>query len=317
MKHSFNQVLSALVLAGAGMLVAAPAAAQGTFTPGSGTAQNCNPASSPIAQFSCTNGSVTATMTSWGYFGSAFDTGVTTAQSGWVQGTMGDFDGSGIGAYTGRYETSGGSPSGQHGFDNITTGCGTSTVSGNAGLDQRNSGCGGSVEALLLNFGNSKVNLTQIGVGWISGDADISVYRWDGAASGPNMTTQTVQNSTSGAGSMAGWTLVGSPTDFNSSPSTSPVGGNQFSSYFLVTTYFGATYTSGNTFDMGNDRFKFNTFTANLCVGTLTGGNGGNGGNGATCGTNQTPEPTSLALVGLALAGAGVLRRRQQRAARG
>lgn len=263
------------------VLALSPAAyAQGTFTPGTGTATNCNPSASPIQSFSCTVGSVSVTMSAWGYMDSS---------NGWKQGLIGDFDSNGIGAYTGKYETS---ASSQHAFDNVVSGCGTTSASGASGLSALNSGCGGSIEALLLNFGSSSVSLTQLGIGYYSGDADVSVYRWTGGAGGPTLGTV----DTTGTGTIAGWTLVGSK-DLDSQGNSWAAINSAPSSYFLITTYFGAASGSdsygGQGLVAGNDKFKINSFTVAKAV----------------------PEPATLALASLGFVAAIGVRRRGNRKA--
>lgn len=274
-------------------LVAIAALCFGTMTSGAVFAQgtwnfgdaSCNPGGSPAAA-SCAVGGVTAAISAWGNTGTG---------GAFVQGNLGEFDPNGFGAYTGANETG---TNAHHAFDNKTTACGTGGTTA--------TGCGGSVEAMLLNFGSSKVSLSQIKIGFFSGDADASVYRWDGGALGAGLggAVPTLGNT-----ALTGWTLVGS----NDMDLVNPynTGNTKYSSYFLITTYFGASTTN---LDKGNDAFKIVSATANLCVGgTLTGGNGGNGGNGSTCTPgNQTPEPGSLALMAVALVGAGFARRRKR-----
>jgi PEP-CTERM motif len=273
-----------------GLMGPGAALAQGTWDFGGAT---CNVSGSPTIAANCAVGSVTASMSAWGY---------TTGGTGFVQGNLGEFDPNGFGAYTGKYE----SAAPNHAFDNVTSGCGTTTLAGNSGLSAGNSGCGGNVEGMLVNFGSAKVNLTQIKIGYFSGDADLSVYRWDGASTGPTMGTTVA---TLGTGALSGWTLVSS----NDSDLVNPfnTGSTKYSSYFLITTYFGAAATN---LDSGNDAFKILNITANICAGTLTGGNGTPNGNGSTCGTtqNNAPEPGSFALMGIALVGAAAARRRKR-----
>lgn len=269
-----------------GMTGSGAVLAQGTWNFGQSGPGSCNPGGSP-ATAACTVGSVTAGISAWG-----------SAGSGFVQGSLAEFDPNGFGAYTGSSETG---TNAHHAFDNKTTACGSGAT---------NTNCGGTIEAMLLNFGSTKVSLTQISIGFFSGDSDLSVYRWDGAASlGTGLTGASASVGTSTA--LTGWTLVGSG-DIDSLGNTLNTGNAKYSSYFLITTYFGANAMASNgaALSAGGDAFKILTATANKCVGTLTGGNGGNGGNGSTCTPgNQTPEPGALALMAVALVGAGFARR--------
>ena len=322
MKLNSSKLLTAVAVICAGAFAAPAAFAQGTFTPGTGTSTNCNvgTSGSSLANKTCSVGTVTANMTAWGFTATTLGS---TATAGFRQGAISDWDASGVGVLSGNKETGTG---GNHAFDNLTSGCGTTTGSTTVGtvtLSTNNSGCGGSIEALFLDFSatSTKVNLTSVGIGWYNNtDADLSVWAWTGTG-GPNMATQTAAGSTTTTGttaaSMAGWTLVSNLDMDMATPQNT--NGTLYSSYFLITTYFGAASTSGSTsLTAGNDAFKLDSFTASLCTGTLTGGStGGTGGaatngNGATCTPSTgTPEPGSLALAGVALAGAYGIRRRK------
>ena len=307
MKFLSPQLLATLAVAGA---FAAPAAfAQGTFTPGTGTGANCNPGTGSFDSVSCSVGTVTANMQAWGFTGATLSS---TAAAGFVRGRIGDFDASGFGAYTGSNESGTGN---QHAFDNVTSGCGTGSgaVGGSIALSTANSGCGGSIEALFMDFGTAKVNLSNVGIGFNGGDADLSVWMWTGVGvasiSGSSATGSTTTTGTTAA-SLTGWSLV-SNLSLGTAPASASTGGTLYSSAFLITTYFGAA-SGGLT--AGNDSFKINTFTADTCAGTLSGGTtgtGAGGGNGASCSTTPVPEPGSLALAGLAMFGVVVTRRRR------
>lgn len=291
-----------------GAMSSTPAFAQGTWTAaGSGSSCDAGPSGTSVSSLTCAVGGVSATLTAWGYTGT-----LSTTQSGQFQAAkLGDFDGSGLGAYSGNKES--GTDS-QHAFDNVTTGCGTTGATGASGMWAGNptggtAGCGGQIEGMLLSF-TSRVSLTRIGIGYSAVDADLSLYRWDGNGA-PDMTITKAATSTtttgtlSGGGTGTGWTLVSS----NDSDITDPynTGNSLFSSYFLITTYFGASV--GNL-DFGNDRFKIDMWTAGLCTGALSGGST-TGGNGASCGsTVVVPTPGSVALAGLALFGIAATRRR-------
>lgn len=283
-----------------GAMSATPVYAQGTWT-AAAAGSSCD-AGVPTTRdsLSCAVGGVTATLTAWGYTGTLSGT-----QSGAFQaGRLGDHDAAGLGAYTGTNESG---TNAQHAFDNVVTTCGTGSgaTGGSNPLWTGNGGCGGQIEGMLLQF-SDRVSLTRVGIGFSNTDADLSVYRWDGNGA-PNMTTTKAATTglLSGGGTGTGWTLVSS----NDSDVTDPynTGNSLFSSYFLITTYFGASV--GNL-DFGNDRFKIDLWTAGVCTGTLSGGSS-TGGNGASCGgTVVVPTPGSVALAGLALFGIAATRRR-------
>jgi len=323
-------MLAASVLTCAGALCATSVLAQGRFDAADGTAgDECNPGGGAHSQVNCASiGSVGVTLQAWGFSGTTATpkTLGSTLQTGFVRANLGDFNGSGFGVYSGNKETGTNS---QHAFDNVTSGCGSAnTPSGGVATSGANSGCGGNIEALFLNFGTSKVNLTNLSIGWRDGDADLSVWAWTGAGDA-NVAATTAKGSTTGltsgtaaqiasgttAAALTGWTLV-SNHDFGSSYAEQATGGSLYSSYFLITTYFGA---AGGGLNAGNDRFKLDSFTVGLCVGTLTGGTAGSGtggGNGATCDTGSVSEPGSLALAGMALLGVAGTRRRKWFASR-
>ena len=215
---------------------------------------------------------------------------------------------------------------------NWGAGAGMGVVAGN-----ENSGAGGphaidsgyGTDALLINFTSGPVSLTQLTIGWNGtdspcqsrnnntgttctgaggtgsaainyNDSDLSVLAWTGSG-GPTV---------AGSGLLAsGWTLVGNYSNVGSqslNPAVQLISTVISSSYWLISAYNSTAYstsckgadgTTATTCDTTqNDAFKLLTVA-------------GNGGNTTT---GKTPEPSSVALLGLALAGMLVVRRRKQ-----
>jgi len=254
----------------------APVAAQTTWN--FGDSGNCD-ITGNTATLNCTVGNANNTLRAEGFAAS------TTAGARYVRGTLSNQGGSGMG-FTAPGESTG-AP--QHAFDN-----------------------NGSHELLLLNFGFNRVVVTGVTTGWSQQDTDVSLLRWNGAASGPTM-TNTANFATSSL-LAAGWVLVGSAdldgqvnghNTFNNRTYNTGIAATTVnsSSWWIISSYFGAN--SGHL-DHGNDYFKL------LSVSTACVGNTG----GGACNTDpnrnsQVPEPGSLALVALALVGIAATRRRR------
>ena len=171
-------------------------------------------------------------------------------------------------------------------------------------------------DAVLFSF-SDKVNLSSTYFGWVSGDADFSVYVYTGSGSALSALDGATYTD---AGMLAeGWQLVshnegGSGT--NAIASSSEI----YSSYWLIgalnTTDSGdctATYTSGSkkgqckTWGAIADHFKLLKVAGSSCADNPSGNGCGGGGTPG----GGVPEPGTLLLMGAGFLGlTRVLRRR-------
>lgn len=204
-------------------------------------------------------------------------------QSGakWTSGTIAYYSGGGLG------NVSDGSTSPNHAIDNGPKTNSSGTVTGL-----------GNTESVLLSFSSSVV-LNSIGLGYVSGDADVSLFRYTGT------TAPTITGTGAALGSMvaAGWELVGNYADLKTdttNPYNTVNAGGLGSSWWLISAYntsYGTTSVNGGVLGQGNDYFKLYAVAATKCTSTASGVcTGGTPG-------NNVPEPGSLALVAIGCLG--------------
>lgn len=175
----------------------------------------------------------------------------------------------------------------------------------------------GTQDVLLLSFASSVI-LNQIGIGWSTGDSDITLMRWIGttapdrntgspAVGGEDNLSNMSYNSATP--NIAGWELVGSYANLVAgTPISTGADPTKGSSWWLIST-FNTALNGGNTScknaagvattcTQGNDAFKLNfVATLNPVVRTPP--------------TGSVPEPGSMALAGVALAAVFGARKRK------
>ena len=281
----------AVALAAIGVLAASGAHAQATWD-----IDACSGGTRNIANNQSTGSSTGYT----GCGGSAATNGVTMDVKPYSSSAGGQFaaalinsqssNGLGyIGVLSGSETTGSNSP--HHAVDNVTS-------------------PGHGLEAVLLSFSKG-VDLGTIVATWTNdagGDADFMVFRWNNSAASPNMALTPGQMPATVGTAANGWQLV-MASDFASSLTQTMNDSNYYSSHWLISTAVGGS----------NDAFKLGKLTAvNVCSGTGYSVDGAGACNppGNPPSGGAAPEPTSLALFGLAAFGAGVARRRS-RASRG
>lgn len=231
---------------------------------------------------------------------SAFRTGQ-AAGSAFAAASLGSFGSAGFGVNsTIDQDSTGVVNAPDHAFDNDGRG-GTGTTGG-INYDQ-DFGPDGAVDAALFNF-NASVSLNSLQVGYISGDADISVLAYTGGLiSGALPASANIAGDSFATLLSNGWTFIGNYNMGSVNTSKAINAGNVYSSYWLVSAYtsISAGLNKGDTtgLDFGNDYFKLSNIVGTACASTAINGVCGNGGGGA----GSVPEPTSLLLLASGMLG--------------
>ncbi|QSB02721.1 PEP-CTERM sorting domain-containing protein [Methylomonas sp. EFPC1] len=247
---------------------------------------------------------------------SAYRTGQ-AAGSAFEAATLGNNGSAGFGVYSG-IDGYLGNPNDirepDHAFDN--DGRGGSGWSSGVNYSE-DFGPDGAVDAALFNF-NASVSLNSLRVGYISGDADVSVLAYTGSLiSGALPAAANIAGDSFATLLSNGWSFIGNYNMGSVNTSKAINASNVYSSYWLVSAYtsISAGLNKGDTtgLDFGNDYFKLSKIEGTACAGTATGGICGNSGGGG--GAGSVPEPTSLLLLAGGMLGWRMNRKTQALAA--
>ncbi|MEO8410869.1 MAG: exosortase-dependent surface protein XDP1 [Propionivibrio sp.] len=146
----------------------------------------------------------------------------------------------------------------------------------------------------LLSFA-SAVRLSEMRLGWVSGDSDVTVMAYQGIG------TPSLIGKTFGQLISLGWASVGNYSDLGTSTKSINSAG-LFSSYWLVGAYNPLANPSGGGVTGGSTSYDYvKLASVGGCIAGVP---------GCTPPGGQAPEPGSLALFGIGLLGMMTLRRR-------
>ncbi|WGS87562.1 exosortase-dependent surface protein XDP1 [Methylomonas sp. UP202] len=212
---------------------------------------------------------------------SAFSTSSTSATpaSTFAAATLALYSGYGLGATAASNDgTLGSQP--DHAFDND----GSASTTTDYAPD-------GNVDAALLYFGPNGVDIDSLSVGYIYGDADISVLAYTGSLVGGALpAAAAIANHTFAQLLSAGWSFIGNYNMGSTNTAKAINSDNVSSSYWLISAYTTSAGTgkgdSTSLLSFGNDYFKLSAVSG--IVSTTTG---------------SVPEPASALLIALGLLG--------------